>query len=272
MARKKKTPADKAEAKRLKKSDAESDSIFDNDPILGDVFDDIQAMEDRKFSQYPEQRTVITGAQFIDLLFQHTEEEAELAKIGKSKIYKRNHEPFPEKIARLKFFVRSCIANWVKSGDLLILQGDVDRDFDSCEFPPKGLFRCIGEKRILDTMRGINLVVDERLESRIQESSKPEPSQPEPGPKEKASVTKNQGGRPKNDPDGLVANKIRELKNKGILQHHMCNMPEVIRQLVGKCSCTIEKLKRMSDDEYIENIGKPRSTIITISRSVFKEK
>jgi len=170
-----KTPADIAEEERLKKADAESDSLFDNDPLLGDAYDHNHAMDKLELSQYLKQITVITGAKIISLLFQHVEEEAKLAKIGKSKIYLRNHEPFPEKISDFKDFVRRCIASWVKSEDLPIFEGDVDGDFDTCIFPPNCIFYLLGEKDVLKTLtQDNNLVVDKILVTHIKQSPKPE--------------------------------------------------------------------------------------------------
>jgi len=68
-----KTPADIAEEERLKKADAESDSLFDNDPILGQAYDEISTRENQKINKHTKKKT-ITGAEIIDRLLSRTNE------------------------------------------------------------------------------------------------------------------------------------------------------------------------------------------------------
>lgn len=145
----------------LKKFDAKLD-LFADDPICEQAYDEAQNKENQKINILTKKKT-ITGAEIIDLLLSRTEPA-----------------PLLETIPRWGKYLRECITDWVHNGDLTTKgDGNVDVDFDNCGFRSNDLYYCIREMGILDEMREEKLVVDKRLESRIQESSKPEPTQPE---------------------------------------------------------------------------------------------
>jgi len=160
MTQKKKTLADIIE-EELKKFDAKPD-LFADDPVVGQAYDEAQNKGKQKINK-PTKKKTITGAEIIDLLLSRTEPA-----------------PLLETIPRWRKYLRECITGWVHIEDLIVLKGDVDDDFNNCVFRTNDLYYCIREMGILDEMREEKLVVDEKLETLIQESSKPEPTQPEP--------------------------------------------------------------------------------------------
>ncbi len=172
MTSQKKTPADIIEEKRLENSNDELDLILSEDNSPGEVYDEIHSLEIR---QYLKEKPSISGLELIERLFLKTEQEAEAAKNNKSGSYnEENPAPGPEKISRMKNTVREWVKSWVISGDLLIFEGDINQDFDSCYFPSKKVFRCVGNFDVLVRLRKAGFVVDKMLETHINESLKPE--------------------------------------------------------------------------------------------------
>lgn len=126
----------------------------------------------------------------------------------------------------------------------------------------------------LDKLKEWVQLIDEEYEKTKQRRKANEEAWPAPENKiqEQKVAARNKGGRPANDPDGKVRAKIQELKDAGGIQSEMCNAPEVIKLLrEGKISCRYSKtvLKKMSNDEYKENIGVPRSAINDIARKIY---
>jgi len=180
MASNKKTPADIIEEKRLEKSNDELDLILSEENSLGEVYDEIHSLE---VDQYFKEKTSISGLALIELFFLRTEQEAEAARNDKSKIYEdTNPAPGPEKISRMKDTIREWVRSWVISGDLLILKGDINQDFNSCYFPSEKVFRCVGNYEVLVALRTARFVLDEKLKEWVESIAESEQAKPEPGP------------------------------------------------------------------------------------------
>jgi len=178
-------------------------------------FDRIQLRREEQYSQYYQKETEITGLEIINLLFVGTEDEVKESQHGTSNFYEKDDTPLPETISEVKNNIRIWIISWVHSGDLIPLNGDVDRDFDSCIFPPKDLFYYIGEKGVLDTLRENKLVVDDGLEKLTKAFPKPkattkpqEPIAPTPPEPETPPAGKDDGRGAKRKQDWVA---LREL-------------------------------------------------------------
>ena len=151
MSSKKKTLADIIE-EELKKFDAKPD-LFADDPICEQAYDEAQNKANQQFNKDTKKKT-IKGAEIINLLLFGTEPA-----------------PLLETIPRWRKYLRECITGWVHIGDLIILKGDVDDDFNNCVFRTNDLYYCIREMGILDEMRDENLVVDKKLEKSVEVTS-----------------------------------------------------------------------------------------------------
>jgi len=174
---------------------------FNIKKTLGKSYDRINLRDDEQFSQYTHGQEMVTGEEIIDRLFSKTEYEVKAAEKGDSGVYERDDEPLLETISELKNTIRKRITSWVKNGSLSLFQGDLDKDFDACEFPSEDLLRCIGEKDVLVILRDNDLVVDERLEAVIQEISASEPE-----PQRKLEVQEPEAKKPpKSQSEGAVA-------------------------------------------------------------------
>ena len=118
----------------------EQEFLDENDPILNQIWDEIQQREIGEVAQFEENRTLISGLEIKRLLFKQTRDETKATEIKASNVYADSPPPLPETLDRLEGLVKDCIADWVAVDDLKLVKGDLEQDFDTCQFPAKDMF------------------------------------------------------------------------------------------------------------------------------------
>ena len=158
----------------------EQEFLDDNDPILNQIWDEIQQREAGEITQFEENRTLISGLEIIDLLFKQTRDETKAAEIGASNVYADSPPPLPETLERLEGLVKDCIADGVASGDLELTEGDLEQDFYACKFPVKAMFLLIKLRKILQTLDDSGILIHPGLRPLLEVPATKPPFLPAP--------------------------------------------------------------------------------------------
>ena len=161
----------KIERERQRDSDDELASIVNNEN-LEHVYDEIQNKEAGEISQFEENRKLIYGREIIDLCFKWTRDESEAAEIGASNVYADSPPPLPGTVERMKKLVKACIADGVTVGDLKLVKGDMEQDFDTCQFPATDTFLLIKQRNILSTLRDEGILIRPDLEAMVDDAER----------------------------------------------------------------------------------------------------
>jgi len=158
----------------------EQEFLDDNDPILNQIWDEIQQREIGEVAQFEENRTLISGLEIKRLLFKQTRDETKATEIKASNVYADSPPPLPETLDRLEGLVKGCIADWVAVDDLKLVKGDLEQDFDTCQFPAKDMFLLIKQKNILSTLLDEGILIHPGLKTLLKIPATKAPFLPAP--------------------------------------------------------------------------------------------
>ena len=137
----------------------EQEFLDEDDPIFNQIWDEIQQREIGEVNQFEENRTLISGLEIKNLLFQRTRDESKAAKIKASNVYADRPPPLPETVERMEKLVEECVADGVIVGDLKLVEGNLKQDFDTCQFPAKDAFLLIKQRKILQTLDDSGILI-----------------------------------------------------------------------------------------------------------------
>ncbi len=158
----------------------EQEFLDENDPILNQIWAEIQRREIGEVVQFEENRTVISGLELMNLFFKPTRDEIKAAEIQASIVYADSPPPLLETIGRMERLVMDCIGDGVTSGNLKLVEGNLKQDFDTCQFPAKDAFLLIKQRNILPTLRDEDILIRPALLKILAPSVSPAQSGGEP--------------------------------------------------------------------------------------------
>ena len=192
---------------------------LNDENLLGVRYDEVQDWRKNFCDQFKTKKPTVSGKELLKLVFDPIDEEINAHAMDESKYYEDGSRPTPEHVEDQKNAFKEWIESSVLVNDLSPLGNQGQGNFANYIFSCVQIFPWFKKREILEGLEKRKITVDERMRELVDFHVKNESekqAEPQETTVEPLKQKKNLGGNPGVDPDGKIAEKIKELQSAGV--------------------------------------------------------